>query len=407
MSEDTTLPYQEQIHFNNLHLQDKTLLSKAFEAFNTSIQKLREYQARLEEEVQTLHSELHIKNQELTNILESLSHGLIVTDLSGRVSSFNREATTITGLVAEKVGGKQVNELFQYPVLPKNLNKEGIKAVESNFHQRFIQKNQEGKETILDTTTTLMLSDKGEKLGIIINLNDVTQLVHLEKEAARKNRLTAMGRIAANVAHEIRNPLGGIEIFLSMLKIDLAEDEEKMKMIHHITSGVKSMNHIISNLLEYTKPRPIQSIPINIEELISEFIDFSHHVAKHQSVQIKNEFKAKESYILGDKEFMKQIFHNLFVNAIQAMQEGGTLTTTLQNKEKKLQIIFADTGKGMNKQVKKKLFDPFFTTKNLGTGLGMSIVKNIVESHNGNIFVESVINQGTKIILEFPIHSFQ
>lgn len=409
---------------NELHLKDKELLSRAFDAFNTSVQKLRVYQSKLEQEVMELTSELSIKNQELTNILESLSHGLIVTDLEGIILSYNRAATAITGIPKETALHQKVNQLVNLPILPESLDENGLKKVEHNYHQKFSLKKKKGDTVILDVSTTMMTSDNGERLGIIINVNDVTLLTRLSEEAERKNRLTAMGEIAANVAHEIRNPLGSIELFVSLLKMDLQDDPEKMDLITHIFSGMHSMNHIISNLLEYAKPRPIMMKEINLQGMLDEFVDFSSYMASETGIALTSDLDVENTIIYGDGDLLRQAFHNLFMNAVQAMPDGGELHIQLENvtetsKEKLalfkshlledqhsldlVSISFRDTGKGMSDEMKKRVFDPFFTTRKLGTGLGMSIIRNVIDSHQGAIFIDSTLDEGTTITMQFPV----
>ena len=410
--------------FAELQTKDKELLSKAFQAFNTSILKLRSYQSKLEDEVQELNTELHMKNQELTNILESLSNGLVVTDLKGNILNFNRVATSITGFEREQSLGKPLNELMCKEILPFPLDQKGLEKVTQNIRQEFSLEQNNGRKLIIESSTCIMTSSEGDQLGIIVNFKDVTLIKQLEEEAKRKNRLTAMGEIAANVAHEIRNPLGGIEIFLSMLRMDLSEDPEKIEMINHITSGVRSMNQILSNLLLYTKPQPIQVREVDFHKLVNDFISFSKHLATHQGIEIELNLDAEDALIQGDYELLKQVLHNLFSNANQAMEDGGKLSIntlnvletspeklalfkkiTILNKKALsiLKIELEDTGKGMTDEVKQRLFDPFFTTKTLGTGLGLSIIRNILDSHKGIISVESTLENGSKIILEFPL----
>ena len=223
------------------------------------------------------------------------------------------------------------------------------------------------------------------------------------------------------MAHELRNPLGSIELFVSMMKMDLAADSEEMSLAMHINSATRSMNHIISNLLEYTKPRPIVLDDVNLHEMLEEFVEFSEFSAQQLNIEITSKFGAKSDVVLGNIELLKQVFHNLFVNACQAMPEGGELSITtksyvekdplvlqrLNNQIKKvsipaIKVQFKDSGKGMTDEIKKKIFDPFYTTREQGTGLGLSIVHNTMASHGGTIIVKSKIDQGTDITLVFP-----
>jgi two-component system sensor histidine kinase FlrB len=405
-------------------IKEKELLSRAFEAFNSSISKLRKYQGKLESRVEFLNNELHLKNQELTDVLQSLSSGLVVTDLNGIVKTFNRAAVGITGIKKERAVGQHINQLLRYPLLPKELNDSVLEKIDQDLHQNFTYYKKPEHKIIINSSTTIMESDENERQGIIINLNDITTLKRLEEEAERKNRLTAMGEIAMQVAHEIRNPLGSIELFVSMMKKDFYPDSAEMELMNHITSATQSMNHIISNLLEYTRPKPITMDILDCNSIIEKFVEFARFSATQQSIDIELTLQATDGEFRGNLQLIKQIFHNLFTNACQAMPEGGILKISTDNYHeydqlilerfqdsvmdtKKglylLRVLITDEGKGMTEEVKKRLFDPFFTTREQGTGLGMSIVYKTMLSHGGLISVESALSQGTTVRLLFPV----
>ncbi len=398
-------------------MKQKQEWSQFIDSINPMIEKLRN-------KLNTLQNDLHLKNQELTNVLQSLSNGLIVTDLLGKVVTFNRAAAAITGIDKESAIGQEINELLKNPVLPDVLDEWAYEKISLDYHQQFVLIKADRSDIIIDSSTTLMKSDENEEQGIIINLIDITQLKRLEEEAERKNRLTAMGEISMQVAHEIRNPLGSIELFLSMMKMDTDEGSNEMDLIQHITSATRSMNHIISNLLEYTKPRPAVLEKLDPHLLLSEFVNFAQFSALQQNIDVTIELNADRSEIRGNKELLKQVLHNLFVNACQAMPEGGSLHLSTENRleddpmilerfnnnfilkdqpQELVEINVKDSGKGMTDEVKKKLFDPFFTTREQGTGLGMSIAHKTMASHGGTILIQSALNKGTKISLLFPL----
>jgi PAS domain S-box-containing protein len=408
--------YKEKAQIRFL-MKQKQEWSQFIDSINPMIEKLRN-------KLNTLQNDLHLKNQELTNVLQSLSNGLIVTDLLGKVVTFNRAAAAITGIDKESAIDKQINELLRNPVLPDVLDEQAFEKISLDYHRQFVLIKADHSEIIIDSSTTLTKSDENEEQGIIINLIDITQLKRLEEEAERKNRLTAMGEISMQVAHEIRNPLGSIELFLSMMKMDTVEDSNEMDLIQHITSATRSMNHIISNLLEYTKPRPVILEKLDPHLLLSEFVNFARFSALQQNIDVTIELNADPSEIRGNKELLKQVLHNLFVNACQAMPEGGSLHLSTENRleddpmilerfnnsfilkdqpQELVEINIKDSGKGMTDEVKKRLFDPFFTTREQGTGLGMSIAHKTMVSHGGTILIDSALNKGTKISLLFPL----
>jgi PAS domain S-box-containing protein len=396
-------------------------LKKTQEGWGELIEKVQPTIQALSEKIKELRINLHLKNQELNNVLQSLSNGLIVTDLAGSIQTFNRAAGSLTGFETENAVGNDINELCKFTVVPDINDSRFIELIENGFQQQFTLKKPDGQETIIKSATMLMKSEENELQGIIINLVDITQLRRLEEEAERNNRMTAMGEIAMQVAHELRNPLGSIELFLSMMKMDFEAESEEMSLALHINSAARSMNHIISNLLEYTKPRPIVLDEVELNELLHEFSGFSEFSAEQLNINLKIKLKAKIDKVLGNKELLKQVFHNIFVNACQAMPEGGEFSIVTKSyiekdplilqrlnnqiEKKKLplvKIVFKDTGKGMTEEIKKKIFDPFFTTREQGTGLGLSIAHNTMASHGGTIVVDAKPEQGAEISLLFP-----
>ncbi|MCP4756596.1 MAG: PAS domain S-box protein [Proteobacteria bacterium] len=410
---------------NELYLEKELVkkLKRTQEDWGHLIAKVQPTIKTLSAQIKELQINLHLKNQELTNVLQSLSSGLIVTDLKGNILTFNRAAVAITGIEKEEALGQPINSQFQYSILPETLDENAFKSISQDYHQQFVYSKPDGEEIIIESSTTMMESDESERQGVIINLNDITQLRKLEEEAERKNRLTAMGEIAMQVAHEIRNPLGSIELFVSMMKMDFPEDSNEMELVQHITSAVRSMNHIISNLLEYAKPRPIALDSLDIHYLLTDFVNFVRFSAEQHAIEIQMDLTAKNHEIRGNGELVKQVFHNLFVNACQAMPEGGVLTISTKNREETdpvllerfhnsfilerrtlpvINVSFEDTGKGMSEEIKKKVCDPFFTTREQGTGLGLSIVQNTMVSHKGTVLVDSALNTGTRVSLLFP-----
>lgn len=415
----------ETTNLDDIKLKEKELLSRAFKAFDASIKKLRKYQSKLEKQVDELTIELNLKNQELTNVLQSLSNGLIVTNLKGIITTFNRAAVSITGIKDEDAIGKKINTLLNFDVIPENLDDRGLDQIDQNLQNEFPLDKKEGEGIIVKSSTTLMKSDSSELQGVIINLSDITLLKKLQEEAERKNRLIAMGEIAMQVAHEIRNPLGSIKLLVSMMSKDFDAESSEMEVLQHISSAIQNMDHTIENLLEYTRPKSISLDMIDLHSILSDFIGFSCFYANQQGIELKLSEDSVHSEIQGNEKLLRQVFHNLFINAGQAMPEGGTLTVVAKEVVEKDPVIvdrlninkivdkkavklakvsFIDTGKGMSDEVKKKIFDPFFTTREQGTGLGLSIAHKTVESHGGMITVESKENSGTTISLLFPLY---
>ncbi len=221
--------------------------------------------------------------------------------------------------------------------------------------------------------------------------------------------------MAAGIAHEIRNPLGSIELFASLLKKDVEEDEEKFKLVEHIRSGVKNMDRIISTLLLYAKsPRPSQQ-KCDIHQLLDTLLTGSSDIVIPDNIKILKNFSDNNTKANGDQELLKQVFSNLIRNAIQAMPHGGELKLTTKNvsapsnlsevsndHRQFITITVSDTGHGIPPDHLVKIFNPFFSTKDKGTGLGLSISHNIIKAHQGTIDAESEQGKLTTFIVKLP-----
>ncbi len=417
---------------------DAQLLVQGFEAFNQATQKLQDYYRGIERKVDELNSELARKNRELeqnllekdrvkshlNNIFESSALGIVVTDLQGEILSVNQKALRLLDKMAEEVRGLRLNEILGERVLPLRFTPEFMQSLQQGQEQEMTLRGGAGLSRQLRLHLSLMKSDQNEWLGLIVNIQDITDLRKLEEEAERKNRFTGMGQMAASIAHEIRNPLGSIELFTSLLRKEVQSDSSQ-QLVHHISSAVQSMNHIISNLLEYTKPRPVAREVIDLHKFLRVNLSFFEQLVEYNDVEMRTDFLATNTKIRGEAELLKQVFHNILINAIQAMVEEGEIRLTTRNvltdnrkmlerfthvplSQRRhgmslLQVSVEDTGTGMSQEVRKRIFDPFFSTKERGTGLGLAIVHNIIESHGAIIDVESEVDQGTCFTLLFPV----
>lgn len=430
----------ERVKALELELEQKNvLLEQGFAAFTQAAEKLQESHKRLQQQVAELNVELDEKNQALernleerekvktylANIFDSLPVGVLVTDLQGAVTSVNRAGLDMLSQDAEGLVGHDVNEVLGTRLLTRS-GRVARPNKRLDLDEPLTYNRSDGEALKLQLSLTPMTGE-GKPLGIIVNMQDVTLLKQLEEHAERRNRFTAMGEMAANIAHEIRNPLGSIELFTSLVKRGLSEDDERLVLVNHISSGISSMNHVISNVLEYTKPRPANLRVLDVQRTVREVGEFLRYMAGQNNVQVEVRTEEGERRVRGDEDLLKQVFHNLMLNAVQAMTDGGRLTVftrtrTVTNpkllerfgavseddeaEDEALEIVevhIQDTGPGIPKETLNQVFDPFFTTKSRGTGLGLAIVHNIVESHQGVIDVESRQGEGTEFILMFPL----
>lgn len=214
-------------------------------------------------------------------------------------------------------------------------------------------------------------------------------------------QLESMEWMVARIVHDIRNPLGSIELIASLLRKELANDTDKQRLINHILYGIKNIDSILANLLHYTRSPVPKLSRVILRDIVHECLDMlSYQIEKHgvsTRIDIHGEIK-----ILCDRTLLVQVFLNLFLNSLQAMPDGGELSIFAVHKGKQVEIFISDTGTGISQENIKRIFNPFFTTKDKGTGLGLTIVYNIVRVHGGSIRVYSHQDKGSTFVIAIP-----
>jgi signal transduction histidine kinase len=231
----------------------------------------------------------------------------------------------------------------------------------------------------------------------------------LREKAERNVRLASAGEMAARMAHELRNPLGSIELFAGLLRKHLTDDPDKLQWALHISSAVSAMDYALTNLLLFTG-RPLPTFEqVELSRIVEEARIFSLPLLIQNQIQFNVQMERITEPLYCDEALLKQVFLNLILNAIDAMPSGGHLTISgesIHNSSgRHVEIRISDTGVGIADEIRERIFDPFFTTKRKGTGLGLSIVYNAIQAHDGTIEVESSLNEGTTFILTIPITS--
>ncbi|MEQ1845438.1 MAG: ATP-binding protein, partial [Nitrospira sp.] len=255
----------------------------------------------------------------------------------------------------------------------------------------------------------LQTSD-GRQAGSLALIQDVTAMRELEDRLQRRNRLAAMGEMVGRIAHEIRNPLGSIELFASMLRRDLHDAPAMRGYAEHISSSVHMMNRLLTNLLLYTKPDCSHGERHETESLMLNALTLAAHAVAGARVDIRLDVNPLASHMWCDAGQMKQVLLNLILNSIHAMPDGGTLTLSARPAAEAASggagicLSVSDTGIGIPAAQRSRIFDPFFTTRDEGTGLGLAIVHAIVEGHRGRIDVESEEGRGTTFTIVLPNH---
>jgi signal transduction histidine kinase len=234
------------------------------------------------------------------------------------------------------------------------------------------------------------------------------ELAAANEELQRAQRLQAMGEMAIQLAHEIRNPLGSIELFAALLSKELRDRADQKGWAEQIVTGVKFLNTIVTNMLTFTKVSKPQFTSFDLKQMIRETLLFLEPVCVQRHIRLAGCNGEEPLLIDGDREMLRQMLVNLLMNGLQAMPEQGTLAVLASSDEPGVvQIDVQDTGVGIPEENLTRIFDPFFTTNEKGTGLGLSLVHQIVQKHNGIVTVESRFGHGTRFRITLPAKQYQ
>jgi len=336
-------------------------------------------------------------------IVESIRSGVITTDLQGRIFTFNAAAEEITGYEPADVYGQEASIFFGD--MSQQVLESMRAAADGTTSPRFESDclTSDGLRLRLGFSISPLFAESRETSGLVITFQDMTEVRALEETSRRQDRLAAVGRVAASIAHEIRNPLAAMRGSIQMLRSEVADDSSQANLMEIILRESDRLNRIITDYLAYARPRAASLVIVDVRALLSETFSLLRNSAELGDGQaLEEDLPDHEVLVKGDSEQLRQVCWNLSRNALQAMQGGGTLQASLRNTTNhRVHLTFTDSGRGMTADQVEHLFEPFSSTTG-GTGLGLSIVYQIIRDHGGTINVRSRLGKGTTITIELP-----
>lgn len=398
-----------------------------FTALLVAIFTFREVNRRFGQTLESL-EQARKERQFSSQVLEGMVSAVAALDVDYRVLSTNQAFSYI---YPEAIGGASLIEVMQKYADEKSEKSRllGIVLAQPNtdsaYHGRFMLAVDEARERrAFDVYVSPLMLDAGN--GRILTLVDATEAADKEAELRRKESLVAVGQATAQVAHEIRNPLGSIRLGVTMLR-DTIDDAETLKTIYLVERGINHLHKLTSDVTQFSRQRPLTITSVNLHELLRGSIEMVNEKIIEKGLQLRTEFS--DAQVIGewDEAALRQVLVNLLLNAIDACDKGTSITVSTMalngrdgdsssSHEEVSEVLkhvasariqIKDCGHGMDDEIKDHIFEPFYTTKNKGTGLGLAIAKKIIDQHGGSISVESRSGEGTSFNIDLPVTATQ
>lgn len=339
------------------------------------------------------------------NIVESISVGVLAVDLEDRIEFWNSQMEVMFALPRMQALGRPITEVF-----PQQFAQEFYRVRQSpGIHNlyKFKFSTITGDTRVTNIAIAPLVTKQFHVIGRLIIVDDITERIELETQLSQAEKMSSIGLLAAGVAHEVNTPLAVISSYAQMLAKQLQGDEKRSALLEKITHQTFRASEIVNSLLNFSRTSGTEFRDVDLNKIIHETLALLEHQMKTASIRMQESLCPTLPFINGNAGKLQQVFLNLFLNAKDAMPQGGTLTVSTANGDG-VKVMISDTGTGIAQEHIQRIYDPFFTTKTghngrRGTGLGLSVTYGIIQEHAGKIEVDSRVGEGTTFVVEFPL----
>ena len=375
-----------------------------------SLKEVHDRLGKKDEEIQRLARELDDVKNFMESIFQSIGSGIMVTGVNDTITYVNRAGERILGFSKNELIGKPLSSLSlreKQSVVQSFLdNPEDLDTRREGWMRK-----KDGAEVPVGFSVNNHLDYRGELIGKIVIFRDLTSINKYQEQLLRMDRLVSLGKLSSGIAHELRNPLAGIKTTAQALGEELTEKDPRREYLQRITKEIDRLNELLKTFFSFAKPQRLNLTPCHVRDIINEIIPSLIKEIADKGIRFEEKYDPHLPRIKADKTQMHQVFLNLFLNAIQAMPEGGELKIGVSSfvsaggdgsRQNFIKAVVSDTGKGIPPHMVGQIFDPFFTTKPKGIGLGLSIAHQIINKHGGTIKAESEWEKGTSFVITLP-----
>lgn len=341
-----------------------------------------------------------------TKLLETMDSGVISVNEQNIIQTINKKSEEIFQLKRDEVLNKNAQEVLPLKVRGQSIYELGLREGKK-IDEEIEWEDRDKTQKFLAISTSILEGEQRQISGMVILVKDITKIKKLSEEINRNKRLAYLGEIASAMAHEIRNPLSSIRGLTQFLFQSYAEQDERKEDLKVIIKEVDRLNHLINQVLDFSKPRKLNITNFSIGDMIGDLIHLLKLESREKNINFRLSLGKPKLYMEADKDQIRQALLNILLNSIQAISQNGEIAINVKlaknNNQKGVLISIKDNGIGIPKEKLIHIFDPFFTTKSQGTGLGLSISYNIIKMHQGTINIDSEKEQGCKVTIFIPL----